>query len=189
MRTPSQAECFRLIHEMKMLDRIIDHSVMVGNVALCLARHLRRTNPGLNPDLILSAALLHDITKTRSFETGELHSFTGGRLLNRLGYPEVGEIIRQHVLLDEGWDAGPVTEEEIVNYADKRVLHDQVVSLESRLTYIRKRYGKDGRFKDQIQRMWDTTEAVEIRLFKELDFDAAQLEAHVTPHIGRNIKG
>ncbi|MCG8566758.1 MAG: HD domain-containing protein [Desulfobacterales bacterium] len=159
---------------------------MVGNVAICLARYLKKETPGLNSDLIFSAALLHDITKTRSFETGELHSASGGELLTRMGYPEVGNIIRQHVVLDEGWEAGPITESEIVNYADKRVLHDKVVSLDRRLTYIKKRYGKDDRFKTQIKKMWDATQAIEVRLFNALPFTPTQLGDHIRPEIPRD---
>ena len=185
MKIPSRPQCFRLIHQMKMLDHIIDHSVMVSNVALCIARCLEKDCSGLNADLIFSAALLHDITKTRSFETGELHSATGGELLTGLGYPEVGDIIRQHVVLDRGWDKGPVSEREIVNYADKRVLHDKVVTLDRRLAYIKKRYGRDDRFKHQIKKMWKTTQAIEVRLFKQLSFETWELKDQVKPLIRR----
>ena len=66
---------------------------------------------------------------------------TGGRLLTDLGWPEVGDIVRQHVHLDANGHPGPPTEVEIVNYADKRVMHDSIVSLEQRMDYILQRYG------------------------------------------------
>ena len=47
----------------------------------------------------MAAALLHDITKTISFETKEHHDESGGELLRELGFASVGEIVKQHVIL------------------------------------------------------------------------------------------
>lgn len=170
MNLPSIPQCFALIREMEMMGHIIDHSVMVSNVAVCLGRLLKPSYPELNIHLLKSASLLHDITKTRSFKTGEIHSKTGGDLLRQKGFPEVGEIIRQHVILDRSGSLGPVSEPEIVNYADKRVLHDQVVPLPERLAYIRIKYGTIPGFREKIEVMWEETLALEEKLFQSLDF-------------------
>jgi putative nucleotidyltransferase with HDIG domain len=188
MNTPSKEECFRLIHKMDMMDHIIDHSIMVSNVALCLCRFLGEKFPRIDIKGVCSAALLHDITKTRSFTTGEVHSETGGLLLTQMGYPEIGDIIRQHVMLDTCTPDTPVSEQEVVNYADKRVLHDRVVSLEKRLEYIKVRYGAKPEFKDRIQLMWTKTAALEQKLFKHLAFEPAQLSDLVLPVIKRDSK-
>jgi uncharacterized protein len=183
MNIPTREECFRLIHKMEMMDHIIDHSIMVSNVALCLCRFLEDKFPTINIQGIRSAALLHDITKTRSFNTGEAHSETGGLLLKNLGYPEIGDIIRQHVILDTFSDESPISEHEIVNYADKRVLHDQIVSLTRRLEYIKVRYGSKPEFKCQIQLMWQNALNLEEKLFKQLPFKPSQLSDLVLPTI------
>ncbi len=175
MNLPSDNECFRIIRDMEMMDHILDHSVMVSSVAVCLARHLKIIYPDINVDLVKKAALLHDITKTRSFATGEVHSETGGELLETLGYQEIGNIIRQHVILDVRSDTGPVSESEIVNYADKRVLHDHVVSLEERLSYIKVKYGSKPEFRNRIQKMWEDTLALELKLFRTFDFTPGEL--------------
>ncbi len=179
MNLPSDNECFRIIRDMEMMDHILDHSVMVASVAVCLAGRLKKTFPDINIDLVRTAALLHDITKTRSFATGEIHSQTGGELMESLGYPEIGSIIHQHVILDSRSDEGPVSEPEIVNYADKRVLHDQVVSLNERLAYIKVKYGTKPEFRDRIQKMWQDTLALELKLFKEIDFAPGDLPERV----------
>jgi uncharacterized protein len=155
---------------MGMMDHIVDHSIMVGNVTLCLCRHLKQATPSLNVELAIAAALLHDITKTRSFHTGELHSETGGELLQNLGYPEVGNIVRQHVILDLCEENAPVSEQEIVNYADKRVLHDTVVSLSRRLEYIQVKYGGQNNMHERIAVMWEMTVALEKKLFRKVPF-------------------
>ncbi len=183
MNTPTITECFQLIHKMDMMDHIIDHSIMVSNVALCLCRFLETKSPGINIPVVRSAALLHDITKTRSFSTGEAHSDTGGELLRDLGYPEIGEIIRQHVILDTNTNDNSISEPEIVNYADKRVLHDQIVSLERRLEYINVRYGSKPEFKCRVKRMWKNALDLEKKLFEQLPFIPSQLSELVLPTI------
>ncbi len=155
---------------MEMMDHIIDHSIMVKNVADCLCTQLKPIYPELNTRLVQVSALLHDITKTQSFTTGERHDESGGRLLKSLGFPEVGDIIRQHVVLDHyNNEQEPVTEVEIVNYADKRVLHHGVVPLHERLEYILENYGKTEAFRKRIKKMWVNTEGLEKKLFKHLD--------------------
>ena len=188
MNTPTKEECFSLIQGMDMMVHIIDHSIMVSNVALCLCQFLEKKFPDINVLAVGSAALLHDITKTRSFSTGEVHSETGGILLNDLGYPEIGDIIRQHVILDTCTRESPLSETEIVNYADKRVLHDQIVSLEKRREYIMVRYGTKPEFKQRIQVMWDNTLDLEQKLFKQLPFKPSQLSDLVLPTIKRQYK-
>lgn len=183
MNLPSDKECFRIIRDMEMMDHIVDHSVMVSNVAVCLGMVLKRTTPELNIDLVRVAGLLHDITKTRSFETGEVHSKTGGGLMETLGYPEVADIIRQHVVLDVRSDHGPVSETEIVNYADKRVLHDRVVSLERRLAYIHRRYGTKPEFRRWIRKLWDDTLALEKKLFRKIAFGPDELPKQITAEV------
>jgi putative nucleotidyltransferase with HDIG domain len=179
MKIPTRKQCFEIIRQMGMMDHIVDHSIMVGNVTLCLCRHVAQTSPSLNVELATAAALLHDITKTRSFETGERHSDTGGDLLVTLGYPEVGDIIRQHVILDDCAGDAPVTEQEIVNYADKRVLHATVVSLSRRLEYIQDTYGHLHHLQDRIASMWQMTQTLEDKLFRRISFSPAQLPDRV----------
>jgi len=175
MNIPSKKECFKLIKKMEMMEHIIDHSIMVSNVARFLSLKLKKKNQNLDIRLATSAALLHDITKTRSFTTKELHSETGGQVMTDLGYPEIGDIIRQHVILDSYENDSPVSEQEIVNYSDKRILHDKVVSLSKRLEYIKIRYGTREKFRSNIQIMWENTLKLEKKIFKPLDFTPDQL--------------
>ena len=183
MNIPSKIECFKLIKKMNMMDHIIDHSIMVSNIALFICLKLKKYSPNLDTRLTTSAALLHDITKTRSFNTNEIHSETGGELLTRLGYPEVGNIIRQHVILDSYENDSPLSEQEIVNYSDKRVLHDKVVPLKKRLEYIKLRYGTRKEFKDYIQIMWVNTLNLEDKIFCNLSITPSQLSECITQEI------
>ena len=59
--------------EMEMLDHIVVHSMQVCRAATLLTEKLIDQGIDLNFDLIQAAGLLHDITKTRSFQTKENH--------------------------------------------------------------------------------------------------------------------
>jgi uncharacterized protein len=181
MKIPSKNDCFRLMCKMNMLEHIVAHSLQVGRVAICLADHLEFKGIHLNDQLIKAASLLHDITKTRSFETEENHALTGGQLVADLGYPEVGNLIRQHVRLDEYCLQQIPREAEIINYADKRVLHDRLVTLEERMNYIFKKYGRKPEHQQRIRLMWERTEGLEKKLFSYLSFSPENLRQHLKP--------
>ncbi|MGD8756903.1 MAG: HD domain-containing protein, partial [Desulfobacterales bacterium] len=137
----SKNDCLQLMCDMLMPEHIVVHSIQVCRVATCLTDHLTSKGNHLNGQLVQAAALLHDITKSRSFETAENHALTGGQQLTDLGYAAIGNLVRQHVRLDEYSDPNDISEAVIVNYADKRVLHDRIVSLDERMRYIQQRYG------------------------------------------------
>ncbi len=170
MQIPPRKECLELLVSIEMPAHIRDHSQMVCRVALALADGLIHAGVDINRPLVRAAALLHDITKPRSFETGENHAQTGGEYLLSLGFPEVGHIVRQHVILDH-YDADTAPgEAEVVNYADKRVLHDRVVSLDERMSYILHRYARTAEHKKLFQQLWQQTRELEQRLFFYLNF-------------------
>ena len=162
-----------------MLENIVAHSIQVCRVGMCLVDHLQSNGCQLNGRLVQAAALLHDITKTRSFKTEENHALTGGQVLTDFGYPQVGNLVRQHVRLDNYSDPQNLTEAVVVNYADKRVLHDRIVSLDERMGYIQERYGARPEHKRRIQLLWDKTAALEKHIFKFLPFSPDALNHHL----------
>jgi len=164
-----------MICKMNMMDHIVGHSLQVCRVATFLTEYLNQQDNRLNFDLIRSAALLHDITKTRSFQTREDHALTGGEYLSDRGYPEIGDLIRQHVKLDEYLIAGTISEAEVLNYADKRVLHDEIVVLDRRLDYILERYSETPAHRERINLLWQKTREMESKLFKDLTFSPDDL--------------
>ena len=180
MQIPSPNRCLYLLKIMEMPAHIEAHSRMVCRVALVLTDGLIAAGFTLDRELVRASAILHDITKPRSFKTGEYHAQTGGEYLTDLGFFEVGEIIRQHVTLDDYSGNGAPNEAEIVNYADKRVLNDGIVSLDDRMQYIQDRYAKTVEHKHRIKILWEQTTLLEKRLFRHLAFTpenlAGQLE-------------
>ena len=161
--------------DMKMMDHIVLHSMQVCRVANYITDYLVGQHNHLNTKMIRSAALLHDITKTRSFDTGEDHALTGGQFLSDRGYPEVGDLVRQHVVLDEYNATKIPAEADILNYADKRVLHDEIVDLDRRLDYILERYAKKAEDRERISLLWEKTKQLENRIFSELPISPEDL--------------
>ncbi|MCJ8501199.1 HD domain-containing protein [Desulfatitalea alkaliphila] len=175
MHIPERAICLSLLDDMDMPEHILAHSQLVCQVALLLTDALQAAGVPLNRPLVHASALLHDITKPRSFTTGENHAQTGGEYLAGLGFPEVGEVVRQHVVLDAYFAAEAPNEAEIVNYADKRVLHDKIVPLDQRMQYILARYAKTETHVRMLQKVWEQTDQLEKRLFAYLRFTPLQL--------------
>jgi uncharacterized protein len=179
MNIPSKNDCFRLMCEAQMLENIVAHSLQVCRVGMCLVDHLKLKGIVFDSRLIQAAALLHDITKTRSFKTEENHALTGGQHLIKLGYVEVGNLVRQHVRLDDYPEHQSLSEAVIINYADKRVLHDQIVSLDERMNYIVDRYGNSLELQQRIQMLWGKTKALEKSIFSHLPFAPNDLHRHL----------
>ncbi len=179
MNMLSKNDCLQLMCNMSMPEHIVVHSIQVCRVVVCLADHLNSKGNHMDGQLLQAAALLHDITKSRSFETAENHAFTGGQQLTDLGYPEIGDLVRQHVWLDDYSDPKDISEAVIVNYSDKRVLHDRIVSLDERMRYIQERYGTEPQHKQRIQLLWEKTATLETHMFKLLPFAPAELNHHL----------
>ncbi|HVN72196.1 MAG TPA: HDIG domain-containing protein [Desulfomonilia bacterium] len=136
---PSQAETYRLIRARRMPEHILRHSLMVRRVALVIGTWLNTSDFYVNLALVERASLLHDICKADCIGNGHDHALLGKELLCREGFATVGDIVGQHVRLNT-WEVG---EAMVVNYADKRVMHDRVVSLNRRFLDLMDRYGTD----------------------------------------------
>ena len=147
---PTGDECLALILKYEMLPNIIDHSIQVKNVTEAIYKHIvDREN--LNFELLIAAALLHDIAKTESIIRKDLrHDLTGGEMLRALGYDDIAVIVENHVVFNGFNPDGPLDEKEIVFYADKRVMHDKVVTIDTRVADLVERYGKTDKLKEMI---------------------------------------
>ncbi len=174
---PDEALCRRLMDRYAMLPNIVEHSFRVCQLACFLGRMLGAAGTRLDLRLIRASALLHDITKTRSLTTKENHAESGGRLLEELGYPEVAAVVRGHVRLADREDLLRLGEVHVVNYADKRVRHDQVVSLEERFEDLVMRYGLTPARRVRLRWMKEAALRLERRLFVPLPLVPEDLQA------------
>jgi uncharacterized protein len=166
---PSQQQCLELMEIHAMLPNIREHSFRVMQVACWLGEALTEAGFDLHLPLVTVGALLHDLGKTPCLGTLENHAELGAGILEELGYPQVGQIVREHVHLDGSiLDPRPLREAELVNYADKRVLHDAVVTLEARFADLKVRYGRTPEALARIQVTEVKSRALEEKLFAPL---------------------
>ncbi len=191
MDIPDKEQCLGLIESYGMLANIKEHSFVVAAVAktlvanLCSAKGHTISPPNL--DLVLAGALLHDIAKTQCLDGSCKHAEEGQQICIDHGFPEVGAIVRQHVILasftPELYRNGCFGAREIVYYSDKRVRHTDIVSLSDRLDYIIDRYGDgtsriEARIRDNFQHCLE----LENYLFSYLPFVPDELANFVEEH-------
>ncbi len=162
-----------------MLPNIRNHSIIVAQVAEHLVNEL---NDCKNKELVLperrltiAGALLHDIAKTPCLNDSCDHAAIGGDICERHGYEEIAAIVRQHVVLrdhdPDRFRSGHFTARDIVYYADKRVMHEGVVSLSDRLSYIITHYGNnDSLMHERIRKNFNKCVQLEKFLFTFLPF-------------------
>lgn len=173
---PSVEECFRLMQEYEMLDNIKAHSLVVERVAGIVARGLQETGEDISLEKVTAGALMHDIGKTLCLKSRGDHAAKGSEICLQNNLNEIADIVAEHVRLKSYHPDRSIHEKEIVYYADKRVNHDKVVSLEERLQYILMRYGRN---RDNLQKLmrenFDLCKKIEKRLFAKLHFGPDEL--------------
>jgi putative nucleotidyltransferase with HDIG domain len=182
-QVPSVDESYALLKRYHVPDHIIQHSEMVCKVAVFLADKLNSHGEHLIILEIEAAALLHDITKMEGIETRQDHAKTGKELLYKLGFKRIGEIVSEHVKLHEGRNSLPISEEELINYSDKRVLHTRVVTLSERFTDLRNRYGfknLDTKIINRIRILESETYELENKIFSKLNFTPEELSSFIS---------
>lgn len=175
---PSPEECLRLLKRYNVPEHVIDHSRKVYELATCLCRLLNRQGRNLDEARVIAGSWLHDIAKMDGLRSGENHSLAGAQLLAGMGYPEVAEIVRQHVVLDQEAHQGPPGEAAIVHYADKRVKHTDIVSLRERFRDLKERYGKTPAALTWLENLEGQTLDLEERIFKGLSISPESLKNH-----------
>jgi uncharacterized protein len=173
---PSREECLSLMGRYAMLENIVSHSFEVAKVALFIAGELNKRGGTLDLGLVEAASLLHDLTKTECLKTKDDHAQTGSHQLKRMGYERVGEVVAQHIWLAKEGDPACVSEEEIVNYADKRVMHDRIVPLEERFSDLKARYGVNQKAMDYLERLQKETYGIENKIFLVLQIDPHDIQ-------------
>lgn len=172
MPVPTRAECYEIIRRFNMLDNIVRHSEMVMAVSLALVDSLKDPSV-VQRSLVMSGALLHDIAKTRTIGSKELrHDLIGGQIMREMGYDAIAEIVESHVVFENFDPDGAIEEREIVFYADKRVMHDRIVSIDDRVDDLVERYGISPRI---------------VKLITENKAFVLQLESKLRSFLARDI--
>jgi HD superfamily phosphohydrolase YqeK len=157
---PTVKECFELFKQCHVPQHIIRHCQAAAGLAVELAEKIAANGVEVNIDLVHRACLLHEIMRVCDFVKPLEHMFDSGvseddlqkwkQLAERYKgirheragyeflkdkYPELALAIKKHAYkaLIEKENCPQTIEEKLVYYADKRVMHDKIVSLAERL--------------------------------------------------------
>ncbi len=159
-----------------MLGNIRAHSIMVEKVATIIAQGVKRAGYNISMEKVTAGALMHDIGKTICLNSNSDHAEVGRKICIQNNFGEIAEIVGEHIRLKKFESDNSLSEKEIIYYADKRVNHDKIVSIEERLEYLLERYAKGrGDLKRLIMLNFDQCRKVEEKIFSRLDFEAEDL--------------
>ena len=173
---PGVNECLDLMEQYHMLPNIKDHSIVVTEVAGVITNGLIAAGYDLSLETVIAGALLHDIGKTACLDNDDDHAARGLEICLAHNLMTIADIVAEHVILKNYAPQNGFAEKEIVYYADKRVNHDKVVSLEERLAYILERYGMNNEVRCRaIKRNYARCQDLEKRMFSFLTFDPADI--------------
>ena len=177
---PSTEKCISMMSTCGMLDNIKAHSLKVEQVAHIIAAGLNKNGAQISLAMVTAGALLHDIAKTMCLGSDEDHAALGHEICINNNFNEIADIVGEHIQLKKYKPDGRISEKEIIYYSDKRVNHDQVVTLDKRLEYLLDRYAKNeenliARIKENFRKCRE----VEKRIFSCLDFAPEDLSEMV----------
>jgi uncharacterized protein len=173
---PGVNVCLQFMEQYHMLPNIKDHSIVVARVAGVITHGLINAGHALSLETVIAGALLHDIGKTACLDNDDDHAAKGLEICQALNLEAIANIVAEHVILKNYAPENGFSEKEVVYYADKRVNHDQVVSLEERLAYILQRYGRNDEVRCQaIEKNYARCQDLEKRMFSFLAFKPADI--------------
>ena len=124
--------------EIRSIDATGEDTVSAPSDSCVLAVEMEKAAvmPGLNRVRVMKACLLHDLCRAE-----KEHARVSAEAIRKEGYPAIAALVAGHheAAYSEREAQGPLTEAEILFYADKRVQEDVLVSVEERFRESRKK--------------------------------------------------
>ncbi len=178
---PTEKECYALMDQYQMLDNIKEHSIIVAEIVRVISLGLVNSGVQISVERAVAGGLLHDIAKTQCLQTGGDHAALGREICLQHQFDEIADIVGEHIWLKDYSLDGMYSEKEVVYYADKRVLHTSVVSIDERMHDIIERYGRNNpRLSQLVQVNFSICKGIERKLFSRLAFRPEDLADKVT---------
>lgn len=190
-----------LLNEYKTPQHIIKHGEIVGKVGEMIAEAYLKKGTYVDVESVFLAGLLHDILRLVDISENKYNEFIKTqdpekikiwdelrmkysnighpeatyKLLSEKGFEEIGLMIKKHGFESILEDPPFTLEEKILTYADKRVLHEKVVSMEDRfydghVRYFSKKMPAE--YENKIQKVYY---ALEKELFEPIDFNPEEI--------------
>ena len=169
---PDDAACVEYWARRDMLENVALHSRKVARVATFIARRAKELGIAVDVPTVHASAMLHDIAKTYCIRHGGNHSQLGGAwVMEMTGNPAIATGVTHHVYWPFALDVVSYVTPLAVIYADKRVRHDQLVSIRSRFDDLVERYGTTDYIRGRIEVTRDQALELEACLEKTLEVD------------------
>jgi putative nucleotidyltransferase with HDIG domain len=147
---PTRTEAAKILNDLDPPEWLIAHSAAVADVAAFLADAIDKRGHAINPGLVESAALLHDVGKALPRDNAFKamgHSDAGAHFLSDMGHGELADAVAGHPVTKLGddelysvWSRSATAEERVVAYADKRAKSD-LVPMQDRFGYWIEKHG------------------------------------------------
>ncbi len=159
---PNIEDCRRLWDKYTMPEHIRGHSRQVAHIAHTLALRAQERGMAARADWVLGCGLLHDIAKAYTIEHGGSHAQLGAAwIVAETGNPALAQGILHHVHWPWGLDLERYFLPLVIIYADKRVKHDQIVSLSERFDDLLVRYGRTEDICEHIRGSFEQAQTIE----------------------------
>ncbi|MBW2963342.1 HD domain-containing protein [Candidatus Woesearchaeota archaeon] len=156
---PNRRDCLNLMDKYMVPIGIRRHCQIVNKIAVLLAKRLRAAGIDIDVDLVDAASMLHDLMRVINFDTFEGakreeqtvwekmkeryghmdHSEAAYEVLKDI-YPKVAGVIIKHGVTSVIKGEPKAWEEKVLAYADRRVMHTKIVSVDERYEDIQLRH-------------------------------------------------
>lgn len=159
---PTMEECNSMLREAGVDERVWEHCHQVAGLALALVKSLNQAGAGLDEELVLAGALLHDVARRQPD-----HARAGARFIQDRGYPRVADLVAVHMDIEVAEDI-PLSEPEVVFLADKMVKGRSIVSVSDRLADVLGKYENDRQARQAAEHRLKQAEEIKKKVEKIL---------------------
>ncbi|MBQ4133798.1 MAG: phosphohydrolase [Desulfovibrionaceae bacterium] len=169
---PGEESCVELWNFYQVPEHIRRHSELVAAYALHLGNTLHGQGVRIDLPGLYASALLHDIAKMHCVQHGGSHAQVGAAwVVQKTGQHLLAQGVLFHVywpwpLCFESWPL-PL----LIEYADKRVMHDRFVSLNERFEDLMLRYGHNEEARERTRKIECQARELEQLLAKKYKVD------------------
>jgi putative nucleotidyltransferase with HDIG domain len=207
---PTRKECLALLAEYHVPPHIVNHSKAVAKLAVFLAQRLNENGTAVDVTLLEAACLLHDLLRVHDFTESDYNRFERNLPENKKAkwqhlrtkykasshedaahdilkgqYPSLALTIKRHrymALLDEK-EKPESWEEQLLYYADKRVMHDKIMPLKQRLAEGHKRnvhlHGSAAQSKINTAKVDPLIYKMEKEIFEKIGLDPLEVTEEI----------
>ena len=199
-KLPTRQQCFDIIKQCHMPAHILRHSLATEKAAVFLAQKLAEKGIEIDVELVERAALLHDLFRVCDCRLADFSRFDQPvteydklqwkKLKTKFPdmyhedacfeffkdqYPQLALTIRRHkyIAINDKDDKPETWEQKLVYYADKRAMHDEIVTLKHRLDEVHARSARlrlPGSDSPDIAAIDKSIFELEKEIFSYLDF-------------------